>query len=37
MMFIAFLQAHSGEVYLNNFVQGKVDVGRALGSGAVGR
>lgn len=32
MTFIAFLRAHTGEVYLNNLVQGKVDVGRALGS-----
>lgn len=36
MIFIAFLRAHSGEVYLNNFMQGKVDVSRALGSGAAG-
>lgn len=28
MIFIAFLRAHSGEVYLNNFMQGKVDVSR---------
>lgn len=26
-----------GKVYLNNFMQGKVDVGRALGSGATGQ
>lgn len=37
MMFIAFLWAHSGEVYLNNFMHRKAELGRTLGSGAAGR